>query len=274
MSLGRKLKPDRSIGGAIVPLSMLLIFGIAALIFGITTGLIVAAVMMAIFGLFYLYIVGRTGNLILLVVVGESFFSTLILWLLGKRYIFGTWDYMPEYQLAYITGIIFFGILLIILGINRRLQWRGRDIFELAAEFVNEIGNGYTYRPRPVGKVEYSLPTLRGFARFTAKHMMALPYITSKSITLVPVKMGDEYGRLLGLLGDYRDATWVNFDVDGEVSVHIAQKDYLDYREPLVFDMLCASLGQLFVDFLDLYSKGEGVRAIDRMDQLKMPFFS
>ncbi len=112
------------------------------------------------------------------------------------------------------------------------------------------------------------------FRRFCARHLIALTYITSKNITLVPIKMGEEFGRLLGLSGDYRDATWVNFDVNGEVSVHIAQKDYLDYREPLAFDQLCTSLGQVFIDFIELYNKGEGVRVIDRMDDLKLSFLS
>ena len=177
-------------------------------------------------------------------------------------------------RLAYFTGVIFFAIVLIYLAITRRLKWRGREIFELAAEPVEEIGDGYTSRPRPVGKVEYSPEQMRGFARFCARHLIALPYITSKNITLVPIKMGEEYGRLLGLSGDYRDATWVNFDVDGEVSVHIAHKDYLDYREPLAFDPLCASLGQVFIDFFELYNKGEGVRVIDRMDDLRIGIFS
>jgi hypothetical protein len=86
--------------------------------------------------------------------------------------------------------------------------------------------------------------------------------------------MGEEFGRLLGLSGDYRDATWINFDAEGNVSVHIAQKDYLDYREPLAFDQLCASLGQLFIDFFELFKKGEGIRVIDRMDDLRLPVLS
>jgi len=86
--------------------------------------------------------------------------------------------------------------------------------------------------------------------------------------------MGEEFGRLLGLSGDYRDATWVNFDNEGEVSVHISQRDYLEYREPLAFDQLCASLGQVFIDFFELYQKGEGVRAVDRMDDLRIGIFS
>jgi hypothetical protein len=52
--------------------------------------------------------------------------------------------------------------------------------------------------------------------------------------------------------------------------VHIAQKDYLDYREPLAFDQLCTSLGQVFIAFFELYNKGEGVRVIDRMDDLQI----
>ena len=56
--------------------------------------------------------------------------------------------------------------------------------------------------------------------------------------------------------------------------MHIAHKDYLDYREQLAFDPLCASLGQVFIDFFELYNKGEGVRAIDRMDDLRIGIFS
>jgi len=115
---------------------------------------------------------------------------------------------------------------------------------------------------------------VRAFACFAAQNLIALPYITSKNITLVPVKMGEEFGRLLGLSGDYYEATWVNIDSSGEVSVHIAQKDFLDYREPLVFDQLCSALGQVFIDFLDMHARGEGIRVIDRLDDLKIPVLS
>jgi hypothetical protein len=139
---------------------------------------------------------------------------------------------------------------------------------------VDETGDGYTSRPRPVGKVDYSPSQIRVFARFCSRHLIALPYFTSKNITLVIVKNSEEFGRLLGFSGDYRDASWVNFDINGEVSVHISQKDYLDYRQPLAFDPLCTSLGQVFIDFFDQYEKGEGIRVIDRMDDLKVSVFS
>jgi hypothetical protein len=273
MSLVRKLKPDRNITGALIPLSMLPIFGLASLFFGIHTGFITIAVLMWVYALFFLYAFVRTGNIAQLVLCTEGIFFGYMLLVYEPTFGLSTMGTM-EFKAGYITGVIFFGIVLVSLAITRRLKWRGREIFELAAEPVEEVGDGYTARPRPVGKVEYSPAQMRGFARFCARHLIALPYTTSKNITLVPIKMGEEFGRLLGLSGDYRDATWVNFDVAGEVSVHIAHKDYLDYRESLAFDPLCTSFGELFIDFFELYNKGEGVRAIDRMDDLKMSIFS
>jgi len=273
MSLVRKLKPDRSITGLLIPLSMLPIIGITSLIFGLPAGLMVLGILLWAWALFYLYAFFRTRNLAQLALFAEGAIFGLMFLIFEPN--FGAQKITrQEFKLAYMTVFIFFGILIISLALTRKLKWRGREIFELAAEQVEETGNGYTSRPRPVGRVEYSPQQIRNYARFTARNLIALPYYSSKNITLVLVKMGDEFGRLLGLSGDYRDATWVNFDMNGEVSVHIAQKDYLDYREPLAFDQLCSSLGQVFIDFIELYNKGEGVRVIDQMDDLKLGIFS
>ncbi len=268
MSLVRRLKPDRNIIGAMVPLSIFLIFGLAAMAFGVSTGLVVLAALLWVVSLFYLYAFARTGNLAQLVIVADfAFFGYMV-------YIAARQIGRLEFALVYFFGLLFFAVVLGFLAFTRRLKWRGREVFELAAEAVEEGGNGYTARPRPVGKLAYSPQQMQDFARYMARHLVALSYRTSQNITLVPIKMGEEYGRLLGLSGDYRDATWVNFDANGEVSVHIAHKDYLDYRQPLAFDPLCASLGQVFIEFFVLFNKGEGVRIIDRMDDLKIGFLS
>jgi len=273
MALVRKLKPDRNITGMAIPFSMIPIFGLSVLIFGLPAGLLALAALMLAFALLYLYIFLRTGNTAQLVVVAEGIFFALMLGVfephLGTRPV-GEREFMT----VWISGAFFFGFFLIALAITRKLKWRGREVFELAGELVDETGDGYTSRPRPVGKVEYSLGQMNAFARFCARNLIALPYYTSRNITLVPIKMGDEFGRLLGLSGDFRDATWVNFAEEGEVSVHISQRDYLDYREPLAFDELCVTLGQVFIDFFELMNKGEGVRVIDRMDDLKISIFS
>lgn len=272
MSLVRKLKPDRTISGALIPLSMLLIFGIVSLVSGFATGLITLAILVWVFSLFYLFAFARTLNWTQLIVFLWAAFLAYMIYLLSR--FVGSNQLPPEFGMAYFSGVIFFGSVIIYLLLTRKFKWRGREIFELAAEQVEESGNGYTSRPRPIGKVPYSPEQIRGFARFVARHLIALPYYTSKNVTLVLIKMGDEYGRVLGLSGDYRDATWVNFDMDGEVSVHISQQDYLDYREPLVFDQLCTALGEVFIEFFELYNKGEGVRVIDRLDDLKIGVFS
>lgn len=273
MALMRKLKPDLSITGALIPITMFLIFGAASLAFGLSVGFIFLAIYLWTLAFFYLYAFLRTGNLAQLVIAADDLYFGFMVFVFEANF-YTDKTMKIEYLLAYMFGLLFFAIVLLYLALTRKLKWRGRELFELAAASVAENGNGYTARPKPIGKVDYSPQQVRAFARFLAKHMIALPYITSKNITLVLVKMGEEYGRLLGLSGDYYEATWVNFDADGEVSVHIAQKNYLDYRESLAFDPLCTSLGQIFIDFLDLYVRGEGVRIIDQLDDLKVPVFS
>ncbi len=273
MSLVRKLKPDRNITGILVSISFLPIFSLASFVFNVYIGMYALAALVCLISIFYLYSFIRTGNSAQLAPTAEGAFLTFMLVSIAGHRASNIFDRV-EFALAYFSGIAFFGVLIIYLALTRKAKWRGREIYELAAETIEETGNGYTSRPRPVGKVVYGLKEMHDFARFCASHLIALPYTTSKNITLVPIKMGDEYGRLLGLSGDYRDATWVNFDVNGEVSVHIAQQDYLDYRQPLAFDQLCKSFGQVFIDFFELFNKGEGVRVVDRMDELKIGIFS
>jgi hypothetical protein len=273
MSLVRKLKPDRNIVGPLIPLTMLPIFGLTTLFFGLPAGLLILSFLICAISLFYLYVFLRTWNYPHLFVFAYANFISFTCYVLRKNILTHNIE-NKEVELAFLTSFIFFLFVLAYLVFTRKLKWRGREVFELAAEPVEEVSDGYTSRPRPVGKVEYSPQQIRLFTRFCARNLIALPYETSKNITLVLIKMGDEFRQLLGLSGDYQDATWVNFDEHGEVSVHISHKDYLDYRESLSFDQLCTSLGQVFIDFFEVYNKGEGVRVVDRMDDLRISIFS
>ena len=62
MSFMRKLKPDRNITGVIIPFSIVPIFGLATLLFGLHVGLITLAIWMFIYSLFYMYVFVRTRN--------------------------------------------------------------------------------------------------------------------------------------------------------------------------------------------------------------------
>ena len=269
----RKLKPDRSIGGLMPILGMLAIFGLSTLIFDITVGFFILSVMIWIYALYTLFVFVRMGNFGHLILCGYCLFLGVMA-LLASQYIESGWDPDIKFRVAWISGVIFFGVLIIYLAATKKIKWRGREIFELAAEPVDAVGDGYTPRPRPIGKVEFTKQEILAFARFAAKNLISIVYYGPRQATFVPVKMGDEYTYPFRLSGSHHETTWINFDFEGEVSVHIAQKDYLDYKEPLDFDRLCESLGQLFVEFIELHKKGEGVRIIDRMDALRLIYFS
>ncbi|RLD80317.1 MAG: hypothetical protein DRJ10_07600 [Bacteroidetes bacterium] len=69
------------------------------------------------------------------------------------------------------------------------------------------------------------------------------------------------------------EKSWVAFSFDGNVSVNISKEDYLDYKEDLAFDQLCKPLSEVMIEFIQLNVKGEQVRIIDKMNNLKINIF-
>jgi hypothetical protein len=69
---------------------------------------------------------------------------------------------------------------------------------------------------------------------------------------------------------NYLEDTWVAIDYDGKVTVNITEKDYLIFKQDLDFDQLCASLGNLFIEFLELSKSGQESKIIDRMNALRL----
>ena len=165
-------------------------------------------------------------------------------------------------------------VLLTYLICTRRAKWRGRDILELAAAPVNELSNGFTGRPYPSGAVDSSWEEILAFARFCGRHMVSLPYYRSGKVFLVPLRMGKEFGHLWNPSRNITSDTWVCFDAEGSVTVNISRDDYLLYRDDLSFDQLCNSMADVFVEFLDLHRKNMAVRIIDRLNSVKIGFFS
>ena len=77
-----------------------------------------------------------------------------------------------------------------------------------------------------------------------------------------------------GLLDQVQSSLTTSGAAMGSLPGGMSKRDYLDYRDTLSFDQLCASLGDLFIDFVTLFCHGEGVRIIDRMDALRISVFS
>jgi hypothetical protein len=145
--------------------------------------------------------------------------------------------------LAFIT--IFLLLWLVYLLLTRRTKWKGREVFELAAAPVRDAKNGFTTRPRPLGKVDCPRDKLLAYARFLRRNHIALPFIEADKVVLVPVMMGREFSLLYTLKPRYHERSWVVFTFEGDVLVQISHRDYLQFKDQLSFDRLCESMGNL-----------------------------
>lgn len=173
---------------------------------------------------------------------------------------------------ATLTKIFAFSIIvstgvLIVMIFNRRLKWRSREMLELAALPVKETSNGFTTRPLPAGNAEFTNDEMYAFARFLHSQLIAIPFYEPDRIVF---SISTPLSRQLGVNKDYFDGSWVSFGKNGDVSVMIAQKDYLKYKDTYSFDQLCEQLGAVFVDFLELFKNGEGSRIIDKLNSLRL----
>jgi hypothetical protein len=162
---------------------------------------------------------------------------------------------------------MFFLICSWVLILSRKLKWRHREVLELAAMPVNDDTDGYTSRPSPTGKAQFSEIELSGFTRFLLYHLIAIPHIEEKRVVF---SLNLSFRHRLGILEDYTNHSYVAFDSDGNVSTFVSKSDYLKYQNRLAFDQLNKSLGNLFIEFLELFKGGEGIRILDRMNALKL----
>lgn len=261
-----KLKPDRSIAGFVPAIFCLLIFGVVLIIKGVPAAILSAALFFIIYAGFSAWIFYRTRN--------RSYLAASV-WQLAFGLFLAT---NPRYTL--ISGItpvissliyvILFSstIWLFFLFFTRKAKWKGRDVFELASISIAPEPDGFTRRPHPVGKADYTREELYGFVTFLRRNLIAMPYYEEHTVVLVPVKMGDEFCYLFQPEKFRRNRTWIAFDFSGNVTVSISGKDYVDYREELSFDQLCENMGRLFIRFIRYYCKDESDRIIYELDQL------
>jgi hypothetical protein len=181
----------------------------------------------------------------------------------------------PEIGLVplFLVGMYVSGIVTAYLFFNRKLKWRGQEIFEMAGMQVEETGDSFTARPRPAGKVPISKTEMIRFVDFITSNLIAFPITEENRVVFVLALPGSNLRYLLGVKKDYLDDTWVAIDFDGHISVHITQDDYLLFKQDLAFDLLCQALGNVFADFLELSKNGQDQLIIDRMNALRLSPF-
>ena len=262
----RKLRSDFNFSGAIVPaLITLMLFAFTATFIGIKAGLVVVFVSFMLYSLFSLAVYLRTRNMTFLAsslmqICFALFFATV-----PESFI-----PFPDKRMAwflYFCALVI-GIWTISMMISKKSKWKGREIFEMAAKAIYLSTNGFTERPKPSGKSDFSRDELSGFAEYMRRNLIAMPYAEENRIVFVPVKMGDECSFMFYPSRFRAERSWIAFDYLGNVTVSISKKDYLDYKEELSFDQLCDNLGNLFISFMEYYKKGEEVRIVNKLNEV------
>lgn len=272
----RKLKPDRGIQGLIPAIVSMLIFFLTMFIFGVQSAFnTLGGIVLFYSVVFSFWSFQKSSNPYFLI-------STLYLVTLGIFLIlFEAPENLggPKPNISSETKIAlllfyFFGLWLGYIMYQKKLKYRGREVMELAAWDVEDGPESYTERPRPAGVVDYTKYDLIDFGNYLKKILVCQPFLEENRVVLVPIKMGDEFELLYKPRYDYLGKTWIAFNFDGKVSVHISRKDYLDFKDDLAFDHLCESMGQLFITFANFYMQGDKVRIIDRLNSVKIGLFS
>ena len=193
MYFPRKLKQDINITGFIPAMICLMIGALVWILIGEKEGLISVSVFFVLYAMFSFWIYIRTVNISYL---AASLWQLLFGFYLATH---------PRYHLipinnSKITAFITVFLLastawLFYLVFSKRAKWKGREVFELASISTEPSPDGFTERPRPAGRTDYSKDELIGFAKFLSSNLIAMPYFEENRIVFVPVKMDDEFMR-------------------------------------------------------------------------------
>jgi hypothetical protein len=272
----RKLKPDRGIQGFVPAIVSIVFFFLNFIFFGPRVACDALGYLIILYSLaFGFWSFYKSGNYYMLI-------SAFYLLSLGGVFLIidvpkdlkGPAPEFSDELKVFLLALYFFLFWLIYGLITKRFNYRGREVMELAAWDVEEGPESYTERPRPAGVVDYSKYDIIDFTNYLKRIMIGMTYLEKNRVLIVPIKYGHEFAALYNPNFNYLENTWISFDFDGQVSVHISRKDYLDYREDLTFDHLCECLGQLMITFADFYMRGDKVRILDRINSVKLGLLS
>ena len=191
----------------------------------------------------------------------------------------GAWHYVLAEHIESIFSMKSFNVHIPVMAIyfifavpfmlirRKRMEMSCRQIFEVAAKPVDQAADGFTPRPYPAGKAQYSREEIMGFAKYMGKKLIAAPHLEDDRVLLAFSTGTRHFSK-----PDPEKTSYVSFGFDGSVSVNMARKDYEQYRSELTFDQLCQSLGELFKRFLSYYQKGEADQILNLLhdDSAKM----
>jgi len=176
-----------------------------------------------------------------------------------------------SFSILKISYIITFFVLVLFVIINwrslygqERYELNSRRLFRLAAELLNETGDGFTERPYSAGKAEFTKDEMQGFSRFLNGKYVAKPFHFEDRI-MFAFSMNNS----LVNLDNPTEVSNVTFDQKGNIAVVISEKDYREFVARFNFDQLCDSMANVFRRFLEYYCQGLENRIITELKTAK-----
>jgi hypothetical protein len=169
--------------------------------------------------------------------------------------------FFPDYDnpgILKFTYFICFILIILFVLVNwnsfyshERFEINSRRLFRLASERIHKADNGFTARPYSGGRVECTKDELLGFVRFLHGNYIVRPFYYEGYVCL-----SFSMNTSLVVISEGKEVSHVIIGHDGSITVKVSDKDYLDYRERLSFDKLCASVADIFTRFLEYYRGG------------------
>jgi len=170
-----------------------------------------------------------------------------------------------------LTYFICFIIIILFILINwnsfyshERFEINSRRLFRLASERIYMTDNGYTERPYSGERVESSRDELLGFVRFLHGNYIVKPFYYESYVCL-----SFSMNTSLVVIHEGKEVSHMIIGYDGSVTVKVSDKDYMDYRERLSFDQICASISGIFTRFLYYYKNGLESRILIELKSAK-----
>ena len=274
MSHIQKLKSGSPIKVFVPAIISLTIFALSSIFLGLEIGLkmlggIILIYAVISFGLYYL----QTRSHVYLISSSYLLAFGLVLLTIQTQYTGNHLLVFPPISRLFLIWMILSWIWLFYLMVTSQTRWKGNHIMELASIGVEQSNDAYTERPFPVREIDFTKDEILALAAYLRKNLICIQYNDGDKVYFVPINNSAAMDLLFRSGFNVIEDTWVAFDPSGMVSVHISRKAYLSYKENLAFDQLCNNLGNLFIEFLDDYRKGEDVRIIDKLNTVKSDFF-
>ena len=266
----KKLRPNHDYWGFLIPIFTIVLFASMFTLFSLEAAFYSMMAVFTIISAYNVFVLIRTGNPSYIIVALYLLTAAIFMMVAPTAIRSGNKD-LPKFV---ILPMFFFGSATAGQFLMKNLKWRGREVFELAAETVETATGGYTNRPLPAGESPVSFHKVNAFTGFAQRKMIALVVKEPGRILFFPVKENKDFIPMIRLRHNMDQMTYVAFDRDGHATVQISEEDYLDFRQDYSFDLLCAAMGELFISMIEQYANGEEKAILERMNQVGYGYFS